>query len=78
MHKKVPIYAYTAAGERCHVYLLDKYLSKLLSAAKEKGWFAVSLLILSHLGLLLLHVEDICLQELFLRCFMRLELVQLE
>lgn len=39
VHKKVPIYANPTAGERCHVYLLDKYLSKLPSAAKEKGWF---------------------------------------
>ena len=39
VHKKVPIYANPGAGERCHVYLLDKYLSKLPSAAKEKGWF---------------------------------------
>jgi len=27
VHKKVPIYANPAAGERCHVYMLDKYLS---------------------------------------------------
>ena len=39
VHKKVPIYANPTAGERCHVYLLDKYLSKLPSVAKEKGWF---------------------------------------
>ena len=37
--KKVTICANPTAGECCHVYLLDKYLSKLPSAAKEKGWF---------------------------------------
>ena len=39
VHKKVPIYTNPTAGERCHVYLLDKYFSKLPVAAKEKGWF---------------------------------------
>ena len=36
VHKKVPIYANPAAGECCHVYVLDKYLSKLPAATKER------------------------------------------
>jgi len=41
---KVPIYANPAAGERCHVYMLDKYLSKLPAAAEER------LLLLATIG----------------------------
>ena len=35
-NKVVPIYACPAAGERCLVYLLDLYLSKLPSIVFEK------------------------------------------
>ena len=38
-HKKVPIYSNPTAGQRCHVYILDQYLSKLPPLAKEKGSF---------------------------------------
>ena len=38
-HKKVPIYANPIVGERCHVFLLDKYFSKLPKCSKEKGFF---------------------------------------
>ncbi len=34
-HKQVPVYASSSAGERCHVRLLDLYLSKLPTSAKE-------------------------------------------
>ena len=38
-HKKVPIYMNAEAGDRCHVKLLDFYLSKLHSTAKERDIF---------------------------------------
>ena len=38
-HKTVPIYATPSAGERCHVHLLDLYISRLPPAAKEKDIF---------------------------------------
>ena len=78
VHKKVPIYANPAAGERCHVYMLDKYLSKLPAAAKERGCFywqpLASVPVLRPLGLLLFQLERIPLEKLFLRCFVRLGL----
>jgi len=80
VHKKVPIYANPAAGERCHVYMLDKYLSKLPAATKEReaafigNHWQVSLPVLRPLGLLLFQLERIPLEKLFLRCFVRLGL----
>ena len=38
-HKKVPIHSNSDAGERCHVYLLDLYISRLPPAVKEKDFF---------------------------------------
>ena len=39
--KVVPIYSCPQAGDRCPVYLLDKYISKLPEEAKEKDLFYV-------------------------------------
>ena len=36
--KVVPIYSCPQAGDRCPVYLLDKYISKLPEEAKEKDF----------------------------------------
>ena len=38
-HKRVPVYASPDAGVRCHVTLLDMYVSKLSTAAKERDFF---------------------------------------
>ena len=38
-NKTVPVLACTEAGVRCHVCILDKYLSKLPPIAYEKDWF---------------------------------------
>ncbi len=38
-HKVVPIHANTAAGERCHVTILDFYISKLPQEVKQKDFF---------------------------------------
>ena len=38
-HKTVPICSVPSAGDRCHVRLLDLYLSKLPANAKEKDKF---------------------------------------
>ena len=35
----IHVYANLAAGERCHAYIIDKYLSKLPSFAKEKVFY---------------------------------------
>ena len=40
-NKVVPIYSCPAAGKRCHVHLLDLYLSKLPKGALEKDIFYV-------------------------------------
>jgi hypothetical protein len=38
-HKLVNIYANSDVGERCHVFILDKYISKLPQPAIEKDIF---------------------------------------
>ena len=38
-NKVIPVYTNPSVGERCAVYLLDLYLSKLLRMAFEKGIF---------------------------------------
>ena len=38
-HKKVPVYASSSVGSRCRVRILDTYISKLPSGAKEKHLF---------------------------------------
>ena len=38
-HKVVHQFENTELGERCHVFLLDKYLSKLPESAKENDVF---------------------------------------
>ena len=38
-HKKLPSFANPEAGNRCHVFLIDLYISKLPPAAIEKGNF---------------------------------------
>ncbi len=38
-HKQVPVYASSSDGERCHVRLLDLYLSKIPASAKERDVF---------------------------------------
>ena len=38
-NKRVPIYANPKAGERCHVQILDRYISKLPVQAKERDFF---------------------------------------
>ena len=38
-HKKVPSFANPEAGNRCHIFLIDLYISKLPPAAIEKGNF---------------------------------------
>ena len=38
-NKTLPVFACTEAGVRCHVSILDKYLSKLPPFAFEKDWF---------------------------------------
>ena len=40
-NKVVPLYPCPEAGERCPVHILDKYISKLPSEAKEKNLFYV-------------------------------------
>ena len=40
-HKLVTIVANPDAGERCRVYLLDKYVSKLPCSASNKDFFIV-------------------------------------
>ncbi len=40
-HKGVPIHANTAPGERCHVTILDFYMSKLPQEVKQKDFFYV-------------------------------------
>ena len=47
-HKTVPIYSVPSAGERCHVRLLDLYLSKLSASAKEKDNFYCQPVVLSN------------------------------
>ena len=38
-HKKVSVYASSSTGSRCHVRILNIYISKLSSGAKEKDLF---------------------------------------
>ena len=49
-HKTVPIYSVPSAGERCHVRLLDLYLSKLSANAKEKDNFYCQPAVLSNMS----------------------------
>ena len=41
-HKVVPIYEVPEAGTRCHVYILDLYISKLPSLAFERDLQMIS------------------------------------
>ena len=43
-NKVVPLYLSPEAGERCPVYLLDRYICKLSSETREKDLFYVRLL----------------------------------
>ena len=38
-NKRVPIYANSDAGERCHVHILDTYISKLPDEVKQQDYF---------------------------------------
>ena len=50
-NKQVPIYStYGTVGKRCHVYILDLYISKMPEKAKQSDWFYLRAVSAKSLG----------------------------